>query len=225
MASLLDKNIKWCTVLWACEYCIKTDLHKSEHVLWCCGKSRRVAGWISDLQVWHIRALVLEMFSWCEHSVSFPPSLYLSSVGLTQQGLSPTQTTQLEMSNQWEQRKRKDPISVTDNHHDDWTNDRGESRASSSSSWFLENAVQWHVRQTGWGLDSTHTAHTHLWEVKPWSYSPRPQLYATSLHQFWKVLHWPTSSMRWRAAGIMSFSFPKRKKERKKRNASEKAVK
>lgn len=53
---------------------------------------------------------------------------------------------------------------------------------------------------------------TPFLKVKPWSYPPRPQLYATSLHQILKVWHWPTSSMRWRAAGIMSFSFPKKKK-------------
>lgn len=66
-----------------------------------------------DLQVWHIPALVLEMFSWFEHSVFSPPSLCLSSAGLTQRGLSPAQITQLEMSNQKDQRE-EEHISLTD---------------------------------------------------------------------------------------------------------------
>lgn len=77
--------------------------------------------------------------------------------------------------------------------------------------------VRWHVRQTGEECEdlTVPTAHTHL-KVKPWTSSPRPQLCAASLHPFLRVWHRPTSSMRWRAAGIMSFSFPK-KKERRKR--------
>lgn len=68
-------------------------------------RCRCASGWTSDLQVWHIPALVLEMFSWCEHSISSPPSLRLSIAGLTQRGLSPAQITQLEMSNQRDQRE------------------------------------------------------------------------------------------------------------------------
>lgn len=76
--------------------------------------------------------------------------------------------------------------------------------------------VQWHVKH-GWGLvrpNNPHTFHSHL-EVKPSTYSPRPQLCAASLHPFLKVWHWPTSSKRWRAAEIMSFSFPKHKRKEK----------
>lgn len=50
------------------------------------------------LQVWYIQAPVLGKSSWCEYSVSFLPSLYLSSEGLTPPGLSPTQTIQREKS-------------------------------------------------------------------------------------------------------------------------------
>lgn len=76
--------------------------------------------------------------------------------------------------------------------------------------------VRWHVRQTGEELEdlTVPTAHTHL-KVKPWTSSPRPQLCAASLHPFLRVWHRPTSSMRWRAAGIMSFSFPKKKRKKK----------
>lgn len=93
---------------WACEYCIKTALKISEPLMLCCQMLNSNKGHcehVGDLQVWHIQAPVLEMSSWCEPSVSFPPSLCLSRAGLTPPGLSPTQTAQLEMSKQWDQMK------------------------------------------------------------------------------------------------------------------------
>lgn len=62
-------------------------------------------GWM-NLQVLHIQVLVLEKSSWYAQSVSFPPSLCLSSVGPTPQGLSPIQTTQQEKSKQRDQNEK-----------------------------------------------------------------------------------------------------------------------
>lgn len=97
--------------LFQCTYALRQtwtnlNLYPFHAVAKLLGESRHVGDWISDLQAWHIQALGLERFSWCAHSVSFPPSRCLSSAGLTQQGLSPTRTTQLELPEQWHQRQK-----------------------------------------------------------------------------------------------------------------------
>lgn len=78
-----------------------------------------------------------------------------------------------------------------------WWLDRGRIGASESTD----------MPEKKWKNLSGHTAPTHL-QVEPWTYSPRPQLYAASFHQFLKEWHWLTSSKWWRAAGIKSFPSP-----------------
>lgn len=157
-----------CWKLWTCALILWwTGLCSAATSVQAC-RCRCASGWMSDLQVWHIPALVLEMFSWCEHSISSPPSLCLSSAGLTQRGLSPAQITQLEMSNQRDQREEgahfTDRLQVT-----------GEDKGLC-----LKQGREHSGKHETWQL-------TPISRQQPWSYSPQPQLYATSSHPFWKV--------------------------------------
>lgn len=176
----------------------------------CLNSSKGGCRCVFDLQVWHIQALVLERFFWSEPSFSFPPSLCLSRAGLSQPGLSPEQTSQIAMSKQWDQNEQH--LSVTDNNHiHDYKHDRWsiflilDSQASPVK-------CQADRRELVW--PAAHSS--HLFQGKHQKlYSPQHQLlYATSLHPFLKEWHWPNRSMRWRAAEIMSFSFPNKGSER-----------
>lgn len=103
--------------------------------------------------------------------------------------------------------KKKCPFLQTDNHHHDWTwQVRMKASSWSEKKTFKSRDTSRKQRNTLNDL-TVLSAHTHF-KVQSWSYSPRPQLYATSSHQFLKVWHQPTSCMIWRTAEITSFSFP-----------------
>lgn len=142
-----------------------------------------------NLQVWHIQALVLGKFSWCEHSIAFLPSLYLSSVDLTLPGLSPTQTNQQETSG-WKRIDKNERILVK----------------------YKSGQMTVKIRSSE-SCDSKQlqdlTGHKDPTDL-PKPNSPPPQLCAASLHRFWKAWHQLASSKKWRVKRITSFSSPKK---------------